>query len=238
MKAHAAGATVVHIYARNPQDSSPSPDLTIMRYIVSVIKQRCNAVICVTNGGAVWMTSEQRLAPAVELKPELASCNAGSVNFVYSGAAEKLENPKYEWEIPHLKRSDEMVFTNTFTSLEYYIKTMNEHKICPEFEVYDIGIITNSGLVHNITDFFISVSTHNNYSWIIMLYTAVMDFFVPSAGSKFAIGAPYIVPAGTALGVKASHIINFQDIIPYTFVAFVYFLVLGSIMYLVFPIGL
>lgn len=89
------------------------------------------------------MTSEQRLAPAADLKPELASCNAGSVNFVYSGAADKLTNPKYDWEIPHLKRSDDMVFTNTFTGLEYYIKTMNEQDICPEFEVYDIGMINN-----------------------------------------------------------------------------------------------
>lgn len=143
VKAHEAGAAVVHIHARNPKDGSPSPDLEIMTDIVSSIKQQCNAVICITTGGAVWMTAEQRLAPAAKLKPELASCNAGSVNFVYSPAADKLVNPKYDWEIPHLKRSDDMVFTNTFSSLEYYMKTMNEHDIRPEFEVYDVGMINN-----------------------------------------------------------------------------------------------
>ena len=149
VKAHAAGAAVVHIHARNPQDGSPSPDLEIMKEIVTAIKTQCDAVICISTGGAVWMTSEQRLAPAAALKPELASCNAGSVNFVYSPAAEKLVNPQYDWEIPHLKRSDDMVFTNTFTGLEYYITTMNEHEIHPEFEVYDIGMINNIAYFYN-----------------------------------------------------------------------------------------
>ncbi len=143
VEAHAAGAAVVHIHARNPQDGSPSPDLAIMTEIVSAIKQQCNAVICITTGGAVWMSAEQRLAPAAKLKPELASCNAGSVNFVYSPAADKLTNPKFDWEIPHLKKSDDMVFTNTFSGLEYYIKTMNEYEIRPEFEVYEVGMINN-----------------------------------------------------------------------------------------------
>jgi uncharacterized protein (DUF849 family) len=52
VKAHAAGAAVVHIHGRNPQDGSPSPDLTIMRVIVSAIKQQCNAVICVTTSNS------------------------------------------------------------------------------------------------------------------------------------------------------------------------------------------
>ena len=143
VKAHKAGAAVVHVHARDPKDCSPTPDLGIMKDIVTSIKQQCDAVICVTTGGAVWMSSEQRLAPAVELKPELASCNAGSVNFVFADLAAKIENPKFDWEIPYLQRTNELVFTNTFTGLEYYLKTMNEHGIRPEFEVYDVGMINN-----------------------------------------------------------------------------------------------
>lgn len=143
VKAHQAGAAVVHIHARDPKDSSPTPDLGIMKEIVSEIKSKCDAVICITTGGAVWMSSEQRLAPAVELKPELASCNAGSVNFVFSDLALKLDKPKFDWEIPYLKRTNELVFTNTFSGLEYYLSTMNENRIHPEFEVYDVGMINN-----------------------------------------------------------------------------------------------
>jgi uncharacterized protein (DUF849 family) len=143
VKAHEAGAAVVHVHARDPVTCAPTPDLGVMKEIVSSIKQQCNAVICVTTGGAVWMSSEQRLAPAVDLKPELASCNAGSVNFVFADLAAKLKDPKFDWEIPYLKKTNELVFTNTFTGLEYYLKTMNEHGIRPEFEIYDVGMVNN-----------------------------------------------------------------------------------------------
>ncbi|WP_378953260.1 3-keto-5-aminohexanoate cleavage protein [Pelosinus sp. sgz500959] len=143
VEAHKAGAAVVHIHARDPKDCSPTPDINIMRKIVTSIKEQCNAVVCITTGGAVWMSSEQRLAPAVELKPELASCNAGSVNFVFADLAAKIKNPKFDWEIPYLQHTNELVFTNTFTGLEYYLKTMNEHGMRPEFEVYDVGMVNN-----------------------------------------------------------------------------------------------
>jgi len=127
------------------------------------------------------------------------------------------------------------------------------------------GLISYSGLAHVITDWFISISTPRTYSWIVLIYTTIMDFFVPSGGSKFAIEAPYIIPAGKQLGISASHIINaystggqlanniqpfwalpflaayklrFQDILPYTFVVFVYTLILGSALFLLFPHGL
>ncbi len=143
VEAHQAGAAVVHVHARDPEDCRPTPDINIMREIVTSIKQQCNAVVCITTGGAVWMSSEQRLAPAVELQPELASCNAGSVNFVFADLAAKIKNPKFDWEIPYLQKTNELVFTNTFTGLEYYLKTMNELGIRPEFEVYDVGMINN-----------------------------------------------------------------------------------------------
>lgn len=143
VEAHRAGAAVVHIHARDPKDCRPTPDINIMRDIVTSIKQQCNAVICITTGGAVWMSSEQRLAPAVELKPELASCNAGSVNFVFADLAAKIKNPKFDWEIPYLKHTNELVFTNTFSGLEYYLNTMNEYGMRPEFEVYDVGMVNN-----------------------------------------------------------------------------------------------
>jgi len=143
VKAHKAGAAVVHVHARNPEDGRPTPDLATMRNFVASIKNQCNAVICVTTGGSLLMSKEQRLAPAVELKPELASCNAGSVNFVFADMAAKLKNPKYDWEVPYLKGTYDLIFSNTFAGMEYYIETMNEHGIRPEFEIYDVGMVNN-----------------------------------------------------------------------------------------------
>ena len=149
VKAHEAGAAVVHVHARNPEDGKPTPDIGIMKQIVSTIKKQCNAVGCITTGGSLLMSKEQRLAPAVELKPELASCNAGSVNFVFSDLATKLKNPKYDWEVPYLQGTYDLIFSNTFAGMEYYIETMNRYDIRPEFEVYDVGMINNIAYFYN-----------------------------------------------------------------------------------------
>lgn len=149
VKAHEAGAAVVHVHARNPEDGKPTPDIGIMKQIVSTIKKQCDAVVCITTGGSLLMSKEQRLAPAVELKPELASCNAGSVNFVFSDLATKLKNPKYDWEVPYLQGTYDLIFSNTFAGMEYYIETMNRYDIRPEFEVYDVGMINNIAYFYN-----------------------------------------------------------------------------------------
>lgn len=143
VKAAQAGASVVHIHGRDPVDGKPSPDLGIMEDIVSRIKKQSDVVICITTGAALWMSLEQRLAPVSLLKPELASCNAGSINFVMAAAAKRLDQPKYDWEVPYLESTNDLIFSNTFKGLEYYIRTMNEMGTRPEFEVYDVGMINN-----------------------------------------------------------------------------------------------
>ncbi|WP_254214316.1 TIGR00366 family protein [Burkholderia multivorans] len=127
------------------------------------------------------------------------------------------------------------------------------------------GLIVHSGLSEVITHWFLSISTPRTYAWIVVIYTTIMDFFVPSGGSKFAIEAPYIIAAGQKLGIPVAHVINaystggqlanliqpfwalpfitafrvrFQDILPYTFVIFIYAIVLASIAFLVLPAGL
>lgn len=149
VKAHEAGAAVVHIHARNAEDGKPTSDLAIMKQIVASIKKQCNAAICITTGGSLLMSNKERLAPAVELQPELASCNAGSVNFVFADMAAKLKNPKYDWEVPYLKGTYDLIFSNTFAGMEYYIETMNQYDIRPEFEVYDVGMINNIAYFYN-----------------------------------------------------------------------------------------
>ena len=138
-----AGAAVVHIHARNPETGRPTSDLKLMAEIVSGIKKRSEIVICITTGGQLGMTLEERIAPVSVFKPELASCNAGSVNFVLAPAAEKIKQPIYDWEIPFLAGTYDLVFANTFKGLEYYVTTMNQHGTLPEFEVYDVGMINN-----------------------------------------------------------------------------------------------
>jgi uncharacterized protein (DUF849 family) len=111
--------------------------------IVNGIRKESNVVLCVTTGGKLGSTTAERLAAVPVLKPELASCNAGSFNFNISRIAEKVTNPKFDWEIPYVTRTYDNIFSNTFKGIEEYIVTMNKYNTKPEFEVYDVGMINN-----------------------------------------------------------------------------------------------
>jgi len=142
VRACEAGAAIVHIHARDPKDGRPSADVELMKGIVSEIKERSDVIICITTGGSIGMPLEDRIASIPALKPELASCNAGSINFVIEPAARKLK-PVYEWELPYLNGTKDLIFSNTFLSFERYINEMYNVGAMPEFEVYDVGMINN-----------------------------------------------------------------------------------------------
>lgn len=138
-----AGAAAVHIHARDPQSGEPSSDLEVMRQIVSGIKEQCDVIVCITTGASQMMTVAERLSVVPALKPELASCNAGSMNFVLSGLVPQLSPDGPAWERKYLGGTYNNVFSNTYLGLETYIKTMAENGTIPEFEVYDASMINN-----------------------------------------------------------------------------------------------
>ena len=138
-----AGAAVVHLHARDPQTGRPSSDTGLMKEIVDGVRARCDVVIGITTGGAIGMSIEERLASVPICRAELASCNAGSTNFCFSGIADKIKDPKFDWEVPFVKTSHHTTFSNTFQDIEDYVRVMGEHHTKPEFEVYDVGMINN-----------------------------------------------------------------------------------------------
>lgn len=138
-----AGAAVVHLHARDPKDGRPSNDTELMKYITDGVRARCDVVVGITTGGAIGMSIEERLASVPVCKAELASCNAGSVNFCFASIADKIEQPKYDWEIPFVKNTYTVPFSNTFQDIEDYIQAMDENGTKPEFEVYEVGMISN-----------------------------------------------------------------------------------------------
>ena len=141
--AHQAGAAVVHLHTRDPKTGKPSGDPGLMKEVVEGIREQCNVVIGCTTGGAIGMTNEERLAALPEARPELASCNAGSVNFCFAGIADKIQTPQYDWEIPFVKNTYQVPFANTFRDIEEYIQLMDQSGTKPEFEVYEVGMISN-----------------------------------------------------------------------------------------------
>jgi uncharacterized protein (DUF849 family) len=143
VRAYEAGAAVCHVHARDPQNGRPSPDLNLFKEIITSIKSRCNIVICITTGGGTGMTVEQRVAPVKLYQPELASFNAGSVNFGLFPLASRYEEWKFPWEKELLAGTEDFIFSNTFKSMREYCAAFNETETKPEFEIYDAGMVNN-----------------------------------------------------------------------------------------------
>ncbi len=138
-----AGAAVVHVHARNPADGKPTTDIEIYREILSGIKAKSKVVVSPTTGGTATMTPEERIRVVRVLKPEMATFNAGSLNFALYPVVSKIDVFKHDWEKEFLESTESFIFPNTFTSLKVFCQTMNEVKTKPELEVYDVGQITN-----------------------------------------------------------------------------------------------
>jgi uncharacterized protein (DUF849 family) len=143
VRSYEAGAAVCHVHARNPETGVPVPDVNLMKEIITNIKSRCNIVICITTGGGLGMTVEQRVAPVTMYKPELASFNAGSINFALFHAIPRFKEFKFPWEKQYLGMSEDFIFPNTFKSMKEYCAIFAEHGTKPEFEIYDSGMVNN-----------------------------------------------------------------------------------------------
>ncbi len=143
VRAYEAGAAVCHIHARNPETGMPVSDVNIMKEIITGIKSRCNMVVCITTGGGLGMTTQQRVAPVSLFRPELASFNAGSINFALFPIIPKYKEWKFDWEKQYLAFTEDFIFANTFKSMREYCAIFEENGAKPEFEVYDSGMVNN-----------------------------------------------------------------------------------------------
>ena len=134
-----AGAAIVHLHARNPKDGSPTQDPELFRQFAAKIKTACDVVINFTTGGAPTMSIEERLQPALKLKPEVASLNMGSMNFGLYEMLGRYKEFKHDWEKPYLAGSDERIFKNTFKDIATILESCRENETRFEIECYDIG---------------------------------------------------------------------------------------------------
>jgi uncharacterized protein (DUF849 family) len=117
-----AGAAVVHIHARDPKTGKPSSDMDVFGEILERIRSRCDVVVCATTGAGLGMTAAERVKVVPAHMPELASFNAGSINFGLFDIPGRMNITEwqYDWELPYLEMTKDFVFTNTFKSLEEF----------------------------------------------------------------------------------------------------------------------
>ena len=134
-----AGAAIVHLHAREPKDGRPTQDPKMFLQFLPRIKAASDVVINLTTGGAPTMTIEDRLQPALQLKPEVASLNMGSMNFGLYEMIPRVKEWKYDWEKPYLAGSDDRIFKNTFKDIAYILESCSNNDTRFEIECYDIG---------------------------------------------------------------------------------------------------
>jgi uncharacterized protein (DUF849 family) len=139
-----AGAAIVHLHARNPVDGRPTQDPEVFRQFVPRIKAGSDVVINITTGGAPTMPVQERLQPALQLKPEVASLNMGSMNFGLYEMLQRYQSFEHSWEQPYLQGTEDLVFRNSFKDIAYILRSCSENDTRFEIECYDIGHLYNA----------------------------------------------------------------------------------------------
>jgi len=116
-KAYKAGASIIHLHVRT-DEGTPTQDRERFKACIEAIKERCpDAIVQPSTGGAVGMSNEERLQP-VDLRPEMATLDAGTCNF-----------------------GGDDVFVNTENTIKEFGQKMIELGVKPEIEVFDKGMI-------------------------------------------------------------------------------------------------
>jgi len=143
IRVHKAGGAVAHIHVRDPKTGYPTADQDAYREIAVRVKKKCDIILCFTTGGRLTEPLERRVKVVSSLKPEMASLNAGSLNFGLFHIVDKIKKWKYRWEKEYLEGTEDVIFPNTFKTMREYLAVIYQNKTKPELEIYDVGMINN-----------------------------------------------------------------------------------------------
>ena len=134
-KVYESGGSIVHIHAKDPATGFATPDITKIRPTIEAIRAKCpKLIVNMSTAITTGLKAEQRIAPIIEMKPDMASLNTNTMNFALA------DHKKGQVMV-------EFIFENTFKMLVEFAKTMKDNNVKPELEVYDPGGIYNVLLV-------------------------------------------------------------------------------------------
>lgn len=128
-RAAEAGATIVHIHARN-EDGSASWDAGVFADIARRVRERAKVVLNFSTGG-IGNTIQERAAHVEAAHPEMAALNMGSMNYAI-------------WSRSQKKFLMESIFKNPFRDIEWLMGHLQQHGVVPEMECFDAGHICNA----------------------------------------------------------------------------------------------
>lgn len=138
-----AGAAILHLHARRPEDGGVSIDPDHFAAFLPQVKQATPAVINISTGGSLKTSIEERIAPALRFSPEMCSLNMGSMNFSFHPLAGRYPDWKFDWEKDYVENSDTYIFRNTFRDIRNVAETLAPHGVKFEHECYDVGHLYN-----------------------------------------------------------------------------------------------
>jgi uncharacterized protein (DUF849 family) len=146
---HEAGGAVAHLHVRDQETGIPNADQETYMEIATTVKKHCDIILCTTTGGKLGEPVEKRVRVASTLKPELATLNAGSLNFALFQIADKIDDYRFDWEKPYLEATEDFIFPNTFKTMRQFLEIFETTGTKPEFEIYDMGMINNLAFLIN-----------------------------------------------------------------------------------------
>jgi uncharacterized protein (DUF849 family) len=140
-----AGASILHLHARDNETGAPSVAIDDFAPFLPRIKQATDAVVNISTGGSLTLSIQDRINPAKTFSPEMCSMNMGSMNFSFHPLAGRYkdEDWKFDWEKDYVKNSDGNIFRNTFRDIKEAAETLAPHDIKFEHECYDVGHLYN-----------------------------------------------------------------------------------------------
>jgi 3-keto-5-aminohexanoate cleavage enzyme len=131
VKCWKAGASIVHLHAKEPMTGKPAPDPNpLLKKYIDLIRDRCDVIINVTTGGGRRASDENldlMIRERCYLGQEMSSMNMGTIN---------------QWTRPHGG-----IFSNTVPRIERWATYMKEACVKPELEIYDTGMINTAKML-------------------------------------------------------------------------------------------
>jgi uncharacterized protein (DUF849 family) len=143
IEAAQAGAAILHLHARNPDNGQPTPSPEVFRQFIPQIAEATDAVINITTGGSTRMTLAERLAYPRLARPEMCSLNMGSMNFSIHPIAARMSSWRYDWEKDYIEGMEDTIFRNTFKDIKSILLELGEYGTRFEFECYDVSHLYN-----------------------------------------------------------------------------------------------
>ncbi|SFQ12076.1 3-keto-5-aminohexanoate cleavage protein [Tranquillimonas alkanivorans] len=138
-----AGASILHLHARDPENGKPSIDPDHFMEFLPQIRREIDAIINISTGGSLTAGIEERVAPALRASPEMCSLNMGSVNFSIHPLADRIKEYRFDWEEAYIRGSEGNIFRNTFSDIAEVARIMGPHDVKYEHECYDVGHLYN-----------------------------------------------------------------------------------------------